>query len=444
MRFNLLLLFTFLFQLVFSQTTENTVTLTTSGTGKTLEEAKNNALRSAIEQAFGAFISSKTEILNDEIVKDEIISVSSGSITKFEILSETKTTENNFALTLKAEVSVSGLTSYCENKGIQIEFKGALFSTNLKIQELNEGAELKSIYNLITTSSEILKKSIDYEVKISDPKLETSSSELYLVKYAVECKPNSNLYLFQKYLLETLLGISMSESEKNEYVKLNKPVYSFVVSWVIPETNSVQSKKNKKSFEGQSGYKHVYFRNIESIIALQNFLIFGNYFFLNFQIVNDLETLTPFPFSKEKSLYRNSQVAHKPNFSGWILNANDVEVLNSLNQHVNDDKIGLIDFRYKKGLGHTSWGYFFNYIQDNLATEQLQKLNFTVSYRPRLGDRYIFPSREINLYKSEGVDLYGLGILSLTPMVSKTHLYFGYYTKEQLGKMTFVKVEPLK
>ena len=49
-----------------------TITLTVSGTGKNLEEAKNNALRSAIEQAFGAFISSKTEILNDNLVKDEI------------------------------------------------------------------------------------------------------------------------------------------------------------------------------------------------------------------------------------------------------------------------------------------------------------------------------------------------------------------------------------
>jgi hypothetical protein len=65
---------------------DKTVTLTVSGTGKTLEEAKTNALRSAIEQAFGAFISSKTEILNDNLVKDEIVSVSNGNIQSFEIL----------------------------------------------------------------------------------------------------------------------------------------------------------------------------------------------------------------------------------------------------------------------------------------------------------------------------------------------------------------------
>ena len=61
---------------------DNSATLTVSGQGKTQDEAKQNALRSAIEQAFGAFISSNTEILNDELVKDEIVSVSNGNIQK--------------------------------------------------------------------------------------------------------------------------------------------------------------------------------------------------------------------------------------------------------------------------------------------------------------------------------------------------------------------------
>ena len=91
MRFNLLFAFITAINFVYSQSTENIVTLTTSGTGKTIEEAKNNALRSAIEQAFGAFISSKTEILNDEIVKDEVVTLSNGSIQSFVVLSEAKT-----------------------------------------------------------------------------------------------------------------------------------------------------------------------------------------------------------------------------------------------------------------------------------------------------------------------------------------------------------------
>ena len=42
---------------------DKTVTLTVSGQGQTQDEAKQNALRNAIEQAFGTFISSNTEIL---------------------------------------------------------------------------------------------------------------------------------------------------------------------------------------------------------------------------------------------------------------------------------------------------------------------------------------------------------------------------------------------
>ena len=63
--------FTFITALLFSillQAQPNEVSLVVTGEGATKEEATNNALRSAIEQAFGVFVSANTEILNDEIV----------------------------------------------------------------------------------------------------------------------------------------------------------------------------------------------------------------------------------------------------------------------------------------------------------------------------------------------------------------------------------------
>ena len=62
---------------------DKTVTLTVSGSGKTQQEALTSALRNAIEQAFGTFISSNTQILNDNLIKGEIISVSSGNIQEY-------------------------------------------------------------------------------------------------------------------------------------------------------------------------------------------------------------------------------------------------------------------------------------------------------------------------------------------------------------------------
>ena len=65
----------------------NDVTIVVSSKGNNEEEAKAQALRSAVEQAFGTFVSSRTEILNDEFLQDLIVSVSNGNIKKFEVLS---------------------------------------------------------------------------------------------------------------------------------------------------------------------------------------------------------------------------------------------------------------------------------------------------------------------------------------------------------------------
>ena len=73
-----------------AQEANKDVTITSSGSGKTLEDAKQAALRSATEQAFGAFISSKTEIFNDQVVVDQMASVSSGNIKSFELLNQDK------------------------------------------------------------------------------------------------------------------------------------------------------------------------------------------------------------------------------------------------------------------------------------------------------------------------------------------------------------------
>ena len=53
----------------FSQTASKEVSITASGSGKTLEDAKQASLRSATEQAFGAFISSKKEMFNAYLVQ---------------------------------------------------------------------------------------------------------------------------------------------------------------------------------------------------------------------------------------------------------------------------------------------------------------------------------------------------------------------------------------
>ncbi len=144
--FRFLVLFFLIGETIYAQETKARVTVTATANDNI--EAKNLALRSAVEQAFGSYISSNTEILNDQLIKDEIISISSGNIDSIHVISENKLGDGRTSVTLLAVVSVNKLVTFCESKGYKVEFKGGLFSANLKQQKLNEMAELNAIENI--------------------------------------------------------------------------------------------------------------------------------------------------------------------------------------------------------------------------------------------------------------------------------------------------------
>jgi hypothetical protein len=225
----LLLLLTLAFTLTANAEDDKTVTLVVSGQGKTQDEAKQRALRSAIEQAFGTFISSKTELLNDNLVKDEIVSVANGNIQKFEVLSEVKIPEGGYATTLKAIVSVSKLTSFCESNGVEIEFKGGLFAMNIKIQQLNEKNEILTIRKLCETLKYIADKSFDYNISNKEPKAYDNEPDKWAIDLKVNISVNENMRLFKDYLIKGLKGVALTIDEEKTYKDLNKKVYKISV-----------------------------------------------------------------------------------------------------------------------------------------------------------------------------------------------------------------------
>lgn len=220
---------------------DKTVTLTVSGTGKTLEEAKLNALRSAIEQAFGAFISSKTEILNDNLVKDEIVSVTNGNIEKYDVVSQVEIPQVGFAITLNTTVSIVKLTSFAESKGVVVEFKGGMFGLKIKLQKLNEKNELDACNNILSVVHELLQIGYDYILETGEPK-RFSDSKFYF-DFKVIGKPNSNFYKAMDYLQSSLLNLQMNPNEILEYKNVNKENYDFR-GFHLRNYNSYQTLKN--------------------------------------------------------------------------------------------------------------------------------------------------------------------------------------------------------
>ena len=214
----------------FSQANNKEVTITSSGSGKTLEDAKQAALRSATEQAFGAFISSKTEMFNDQVVADQMSSVSSGNIKSYEVLNESQLPDMRWGVTLKTIVSVDKLTSFVQARGINIEVQGGLFAINIKQQLLNEQGEINTITDMIGLLHESFQSSFDYTIKSSDPKSLDAESKNWEIPLEIISKCNKNIDFCANYLSKTLSAISLKEDEVQTYTSLKKQVYTVTVN----------------------------------------------------------------------------------------------------------------------------------------------------------------------------------------------------------------------
>ena len=203
------------------------VVLVVYGNGKNKEEATKIALRSAIEQAFGTFVSSNTNILNDEIVKDEIVTVSSGNIKSYQYLSEDRS-NSNYNVAIKAVVSIGKLISYTQAKGGQTELAGATFAMDVKLKKLYTENEEAAFRHLIVKLKEYVPNMFDYSITVSDP-VANLIKHCYVCKSTITIKTNKNYEAAHKMIWETFNALKMTENEFWEY--RNKGVYPIEVTF---------------------------------------------------------------------------------------------------------------------------------------------------------------------------------------------------------------------
>lgn len=268
---------------LFAQNT-NDVTLTVVGSGKTIEEAKTNALRSAIEQAYGAFVSSNTEILNDEIVKDEIVSISSGNIKEYKILSQSELLNDLVSMTLSATVSVSSLQSYAQSKGATVEFAGGIVAMNAILTNLNTESEYIAIKNLCIVLEDLLSRSLDFSLNVEDTKCGGSHCE---VTFKVGISVNQNIDLFYQLLKESLDKIAMNKSEINDFSANGRRIYLLHFGQF-----SGKFPKIEESYR---------LRSLESVKSINDLLYSSKKMPVKFEIVNNAGFDSPLNIVGSKS-----------------------------------------------------------------------------------------------------------------------------------------------
>lgn len=212
--------------------------LVVMGEGFSKEDAVKSALRSAIEQCYGVFVSSNTTILNDKLVKDEIVTVSSGNIRHYDVVSELENSGKWF-VTVKALVSIGNLINYVKSKGGEAEIAGSLIVQNLELQEIAAENEFKALEHLSLQLEEMKKNIFNYELKVE----EISGNNYFEIPITIRVMVNRNIDACYNFLIKTLEAISLpSPSKENKYA-----------------TSMVIKEPQKKLFAGLK-YKQFHFR----------------------------------------------------------------------------------------------------------------------------------------------------------------------------------------
>ena len=208
------------------------VTLVVYGDGKDKAEATSVALRSAIEQTYGTFVSANTSIINDDVVKDEIVSVSSGNIKSYKEIDYVTLPDGRSSITLQATVSIGKLVSYAKSHGSSAELSGAVFMQDLKIKELNKKNEEIALEHMSQKVEPILADAYNYELEIFDPYINKESNDVnyskkFIVPIKIVMKETKSFENFLDVWQSTLSSLSLSSDEAQDWENKGLETYDF-------------------------------------------------------------------------------------------------------------------------------------------------------------------------------------------------------------------------
>ena len=233
------------------------IKVVSTGQGTTEDEATKIALRSALEDAYGTFISSSTKIENDVLVSDEIVSLTQGNIKEYDVVNSSQLANGLYSVTVESIVSLNELATYCQSKGMKVSFNGKAFGMELQINEFNRRNEIKILKNLCLQLLAMNPQICDYGLMTTEPRvhnkrlkgdrrffglygewLQKYENDIY-VKALIIPELNSNYQLMRNIINSTLRSISLTKDERKKCDKLGIKYYTAYYSDIYVRDSEV-------------------------------------------------------------------------------------------------------------------------------------------------------------------------------------------------------------
>ena len=255
-QYTLLILFT-LTKVSVAQELSN-VNIVADGSAPTKEKALTNALRNAIEKAFGAFISSSTKIENETLLYDQIASVAKGSIVSYDKIGEMRNASSQeWTTTISALVSPGKIIAFAQSKGIEVAFKGSVFAQNVLIEKYYKEQEPIILNHFIQSID--FKKIYNYTLIVEGPELHNDNRALS--KYEAPFKPNKKDFTerynaipvvsYRRYL-HVKEGLAI-HNFNDDWLEIRNPIESYGGTYFIP----IRLKLEKTPYFDQVMYQYI-------------------------------------------------------------------------------------------------------------------------------------------------------------------------------------------
>ena len=116
-----------------------------SGFGVDVDRAKQNAIRNAVEQVIGTYVSSDTVVQNNTLLNDEVLSYSGGYVQDFKIIAQGKNDDGLYTVKIEANVIGAKLKRKLESLNIaakKVEGESLFGEASSKMENQQTGQAL--------------------------------------------------------------------------------------------------------------------------------------------------------------------------------------------------------------------------------------------------------------------------------------------------------------
>ena len=209
------------------------VTLTVIGTGATEEIATQNALRRALEEAYGAFLVSRTSIVMDELASDEIVVNTNGQVKELKQNAISTLPNGNISVSITATVSMQKIISYAQGKGCEVAFMGDAFVANLKMMQLKVDNATKTL-RILSKQIEDLSTSLfsfGFSMKSSPVLVDIKDKQYYVFNGQLDVYSNDASHHIYNLLHNTLSALQLNTSEWDFFNRTQLPISRFTIEY---------------------------------------------------------------------------------------------------------------------------------------------------------------------------------------------------------------------